>query len=231
VPPSDPIDPPGARLPEPYAQGVQAIYAYQASHRGEGFDAIWQEIGEDTLLVHDGIVFIPQRGGEMYMPEAGTSTKSGCLILLGALVAIAFVVAQFLPDSWSNAFFGAGPIVWIAVGAAVLGIVAFALVRADKERRENVKLGIWPYGVFLFPNALILRTDVKNYVFEKKDIVRFAYRVVPKHQQVFETCLVRLDEYGTEVFHRVIFLHDSTKVLEEWRQRPSEVEEAATGAG
>jgi hypothetical protein len=219
----NPIDPPGAPLPDAYTSGVRAIYEYQANHRGEGFDAIWKEVDGETVLAHEGVVFIPERGGEMYMPEAGTSTKSGCLILMGALVAIAFIVAQIIPDEWASGFFALGWKVWLGVGAFVIGFVAFGLVRADRERKENVKQGIWAYGVFLFPDALIIRTDVKNYVYPKKDIIRFDYRRRRKQQNnSYETCAVRLDEYGTEIFDRVTFLRDTTKLLDEWLRRPSD---------
>jgi hypothetical protein len=218
---SDPYDVPGgAPVPDPYASGARAIYEYQASHRGPSFDALWTDVGDDAILVHQGITFLPDRSGYRYVPETRESSRSGCLALLGGVIAVAFVVVQLLPDGCTSTLTGLGFGAWIGVGAVFLGLVVFALARGTRETKSKDERGIWIEGVFLFPDALVRRTKISVEVVPKKDIVRFVYRKVPSHAR-HETCVVRRDGNGEESFLYLWEHRDSTKPLDDWLRAPS----------
>jgi hypothetical protein len=221
VPSSDPFDiPDWAPVPPPYTDGARAICTYQGQHRGRRFEKIFKKVGDDRVLVHDGITFLPYTDRELYMPEARASARSGCLVVLGALVTLAFLAFSLLPSSLVDGLANLPVGVWIGIGVAVLAIGYVGLSRGDKERKANAMHGIWVEGVLLFPDALVIRSQIRVDVFPKKDILRFELRLTARRDQAeHDTCLVRRGDDGDEEAIRVTSYNDSTKLLEEWRQR------------
>jgi hypothetical protein len=172
------------------------------------------------VLVHDGIIFLPETRHELYMPEARSSAKSGCLVVGGALVSLGFLALEVLPASFATWVAELPVGVLVGLGLAILAFAYVGLSRADKERNENAKQGIWVAGVLLFPDALVIRSALKVDVYPKKEILRFELRLTSRRDQAeHNTCLVRRGDYGDEEAIRVTCYHDSTELLERWRRR------------
>jgi hypothetical protein len=106
----------------------------------------------------------------------------------------------------------------LSMSAFGVGVIVLFLVLLVVDARRVPALerrGIWVAGVFLLPDALVVRRRTVQ-VFRKRDIVRFAYVSRAGNAGVLETCCVTRTSAGAQET-RPIFTFDVAARLEQWR--------------
>ena len=210
-----------ASPPDPYRAGVRAIYEAQANARGDGFESIWKRNEFESWMDVAGVTFTRNESDPKYVPELRAFASYSGLKVAGIVGTVLSVLAPLLIDFADALWERVGrpfPLVALIVGI-VLGAMILVYVLDTLRVRRLEQRGIWYGGVFLFPDAVVIRRDRQVEIVPRSQIVRFAYLPNKTHAQSLRTwCLYRSPE-GTD--ERVqICGHDSVARYEAWRTAP-----------
>lgn len=217
--PRDPWSPPRwSRPPDEYEAGVRAIYEAQAKARGEVFESIWKRTDLESSMEVGGVAFTRDERDPKYVPELGVFAQYAGLRIAGIVGAVLAAIAPFVIDGLDALWAHVGkpfPLAFLLVGVVLGAMIAvYVLDMARVARLE--KRGIWVGGVFLFPDAVVVRRDRQIEVVPRGDIVRFAYLPHKTRTQDFRTWCLYRSKTGTEERLQICG-HDSVARYEAWR--------------